>query len=140
MSDEQNLRGISARLDLLEERVDRALELGERFLALGERLAAGLAELNERMTYREKILVGWKEIAAYLGMVEQSAYNLGREPVDPIPFRRDHRGCVIAEATALDAWKQRRARRLDESRSESAQRAAATRAGRAGRNAVGDPS
>lgn len=137
---DDGLRALAARLDLLEEKVDRALDMGERFLALGERLVASIAEMNERLTYREKILVGWKEIAAYLGIQENSACNMGHEEFDPLPFEYDLGGNVIAQATALDAWKQRRARRAGMRRREGAKAAAATRAGRAGRNAVGDPS
>jgi hypothetical protein len=97
-------------------------------------------ELVERVTYREKILVGWKEIGAYLGVHEQSAHNMGREEVDPLPYDHDFGGHVFAMATALDAWKMRRARKARERRTDGAKAAAATRAGKGGRTVHGDPS
>lgn len=135
MSDDEG-RGLHEQIDDLRVRVDALAEQNATLIAL-------VRELNERLTYREKILVGWKEIGQYLGMHAQSVYELGHAEVDPIPHRKDHRGCVIAEATALDAWKMRRARRLEEIKSDAAKAGAATRAtraGRAGRSALGDPS
>lgn len=62
-----------------------------------------LADVREKLTHREKILVGWKEVAAYLGYSEDHVKELGTEGPDPIPHVK-RRGMIEARATALDAW------------------------------------
>lgn len=130
---EEDTKALHEQIDDLRMRLDALAEQNATLVGL-------VRELNERLTYREKILVGWKEIAEYLGLHQQSAYELGREPVDPIPVEMNHKGNIVAQATALDAWKMRRARRMEQIKSNAAKAGAATRAGRAGRSVDGDPS
>lgn len=66
-----------------------------------------LAEVREKLTYREQVFVGWKQIADYLGYSEDHAKALGQDPIDPIPYRHNG-GFVEAYRTALDAWLFRR--------------------------------
>ena len=68
-----------------------------------------LAEVREKLAYREQILVGWKQIADYLGYSEDHVKALGQDPVDPIPHQHNG-GFVEAYRTALDAWMFRRRR------------------------------
>jgi hypothetical protein len=73
-------------------------------------LKADVAKLNERLTYREKVLVGWKEIATYLGFSQFWAQHL-MNGTDPLPISREGKS-VVARASALDAWKSRHADHL----------------------------
>jgi len=70
-----------------------------------------LRELVDRkLTERERVLVGWKEIAAYLQRSVRQAQRLAdvRRCMDPLPIRRDG-GYVVAYAMQIDAWKARMA-------------------------------
>lgn len=82
---------------------DATQELLEQVLALRRELA----EVREKLAYREQIFVGWKDIAAYLGYSEDHAKALGQDPVDPIPYRYNG-GFVEAQRSMLDAWLFRR--------------------------------
>jgi hypothetical protein len=72
-----------------------------------ERLQSDVARLNERLTYRERILVGWKEISQYVGLSPDHARIQSGLDFDPLPVRKEGAN-VVARATALDAWKERR--------------------------------
>ncbi len=117
----------------LEQKVDHLLARVEHAIKL-------MVDLNERMTYRERVLVGWKEIAAYLGVFPNTAMAWAKEDFDPLPIEHDHQGHVVARATALDAYKVRRARRMSIVRSENAVKAQATRTGKATEDADEEPS
>lgn len=87
-------RGLHAKSDLLQSEV--------------ESLRAEVADLRERLTYRERVLVGWREIAKYMGYLDPaSARDRAREPIDPLPVWRENGRTVCAFATALDAYKAR---------------------------------
>jgi hypothetical protein len=66
-----------------------------------------LAEVRERLAYREQVLVGWKDIGAHVGYSEDHCKELGQDPLDPIPHWHQG-GMVAAYQTALDAWLFRR--------------------------------
>lgn len=66
-----------------------------------------LAEVREKLAYREQVFVGWKEIAAYVGYSEDHCKELGQDPHDPIPHWLQGK-MVAAYRTALDAWLFRR--------------------------------
>jgi hypothetical protein len=72
-----------------------------------ESLQRTVDDLRERLTYREKVLIGWKEIAAYFGCEAKWAQDMANESFDPLPVLREG-GRVVAYATALDAYKIRR--------------------------------
>jgi hypothetical protein len=71
-----------------------------------ESLQRTVEDLRERVTYRERVLVGWKEITAYLGYSETRAKVLAEEEFDPLPVLREN-GRAVAYASALDAYKMR---------------------------------
>jgi hypothetical protein len=66
-----------------------------------------LAEVREKLAYREQIFVGWKEIAVYLNYSEDHCKELGQDQVDPIPHQHEG-GRVVAQRSMLDAWLFRR--------------------------------
>ena len=66
-----------------------------------------LAEVREKLAYREEVLVGWKAIGDYLKLSEDHCKELGKDPNDPIPHWHQG-GMVAAYRTALDAWMFRR--------------------------------
>ena len=67
-----------------------------------------LAEVREKLAYREQVVVGWKEIAAYVGYSEDHCKELGLpHQDDPIPHWLQGK-MVAAYRTALDAWLFRR--------------------------------
>ena len=66
-----------------------------------------VAEVREKLAYREQIFVGWKQISDYLGYSEDHAKALGQDSVDPIPYRYNG-GFVEAQRSMLDAWLFRR--------------------------------
>jgi hypothetical protein len=66
-----------------------------------------LAEVREKLAYREQVFVGWKEIAAYLKLSEDHCKELGKDPVDHIPHSHEG-GRVVALRSMLDAWLFRR--------------------------------
>lgn len=72
-----------------------------------EELQAQVKKLDERLTYKEKILVGWKDIATYLGYRDVARVRaLNARLFDPLPAVKQGSN-MIAHATALDAWKER---------------------------------
>lgn len=79
-----------------------SVELRERV----ESLQRTVEELRERVTYRERVLVGWKEITEYIGYSETRAKVLAEEEFDPLPVLREN-GRAVAYASALDAYKMR---------------------------------
>jgi hypothetical protein len=66
-----------------------------------------VAEVREKLAYREQVFVGWKAIADYLKLSEDHCKELGKDPVDHIPHWHQG-GMVAAYRTALDAWTFRR--------------------------------
>jgi hypothetical protein len=72
-----------------------------------ESLQRTVDDLQERLTYREKVLVGWKEIAMHLECDPAWAQKMAAEPFDPLPVLREDRH-VVAFASALDAHRIRR--------------------------------
>jgi hypothetical protein len=123
-----------------EERIEALEQKINQLLAQNERLLKLVVDLNERLTYRERVLVGWKEIAEYLGVFPTTAMQWSKEAVDPLPHDHEHRGNVVARATALDAYKVRRARRMAAARAETATKAANTRSNKAASVDDTDPS
>lgn len=101
--------------DEFNEKLDAILEFAKRThgesIDLREKvesLQRTVDDLRERMTYRERVLVGWEEIAAYMGFGATTyARKLAKDNVDPLPVMRQGSG-VVALATALDAYKERR--------------------------------
>lgn len=81
--------------------------MSDRVLEELAALRRELAEVREKLTYREQVFIGWKAIAEYLGYSEDHAKALGQDPVDPIPYRHKG-GFVEAERTMLDRWAYRR--------------------------------
>lgn len=69
-----------------------------------ESLQRTVVDLQERLTYREKILVGWKEIATHIDVDPRWAQEMAKEPFHPLPVFREH-GRIVAYATMLDAHK-----------------------------------
>lgn len=79
----------------------------ERLLEAITALQAQVAEVREKLTYREKILVGWKDIGQHVGYSADHAQELSKDPFDPLPVW--HRGGFTeSSATMLDAWLFRR--------------------------------
>lgn len=108
-----------------------------------EDLERKIALLDERLTYREKVLVGWKQIADYLGVdATRTIFVYKNDPDDPLPVQYHFTGNVVALASALDAWRQRHAlivaHRKEQERSE--RRSERARPGRRGRAPAGTPS
>lgn len=66
-----------------------------------------VAEVREKLTIREEILVGWKAIGGYVGYSEDHCKELGQDETDPIPHWTQG-GMVAARRTMLDAWLFRR--------------------------------
>jgi hypothetical protein len=102
-----------------------------------------IALLDERLTYREKVLVGWKKIADYLGVdATRTIFVYKNDPDDPLPVHYHFTGNVVALASALDAWKQRHA--LVVARRKEAERTGKrndrAQANQRGRTPDGDPS
>lgn len=71
-----------------------------------ESLKREVEDLHERQTYRERVLIGWKEIAAYMGVTERYAQELANLPFDRLPVLKEY-GRAVAFATALDAHRLR---------------------------------
>jgi hypothetical protein len=94
---------MSDHADLLAELAALRQESRER----DEALRRELAEVREKLTQREQVLVGWKDIAAHLGYSEDHCKELGQDPFDPIPHWHQG-GMVAAYRTMLDAWLFRR--------------------------------
>lgn len=96
--------------DKLDEIVGIASQLlarSVRLEALVEDLRVQVRKLDERLTYKEKVLVGWNEISLHLGYQGSTqARALSRRNFDPLPVVRQGNS-IIAHATALDAWKER---------------------------------
>ena len=69
-----------------------------------ESLQRTVVDLQERLTYREKILVGWKEIATHIDVDPRWAQEMAKEPFHPLPVFREH-GRIVAYASMLDAHK-----------------------------------
>jgi hypothetical protein len=80
------------------------------------------AFVEQKLSERERVLVGWKEIAAYVGRSVRHAQRMAdvRIYVDPLPCRRDG-GFVVAYASQIEAWKARTsmARRMRQTRLRS---------------------
>jgi hypothetical protein len=94
----------------IEELLAIAKESNARSVVLEKQvkqLQSDVVRLNERLTYRERILVGWKEISQYVGLSTDHAKVQGNLDFDPLPVRKEGAN-VVARATALDAWKERR--------------------------------
>lgn len=79
-----------------------------------------LAEVREKLVYREQIFVGWKDIAAYLKLSEDHCKELGQAGPMPIPHLHEG-GRVVARRSELDLWltyrrkpAQRRLARVDD--------------------------
>jgi hypothetical protein len=97
-----------------QDKLDEIAGIASQLLARSVRLESQVAELqsqvrklDERLTYKEKILVGWKDIAAYLGYRDVArARALNARAFDPLPAVKQN-GNMVAHATALDAWKER---------------------------------
>lgn len=89
--------------DLLAQFAAFCRETSETLSALrGE-----IAEVREKLAYREQVLVGWKEISGYLNYSEDHCKELGQDAVDPIPHWHQG-GMVAAYRSMLDAWQFRR--------------------------------
>jgi hypothetical protein len=94
----------------IEELLAIAKESNARSVALEKQvkqLQTDVARLNERLTYRERILVGWKEIGKHVDLSPDHARIQSGLDFDPLPVRKEGAN-VVARATALDAWKERR--------------------------------
>ena len=104
MNDESNLL---AKIDELVSISKRALAESITLRQQVEALQAHVAKLEERLIYREKVLVGWKEIAGHLGWSVWHVQDLEKETEDPIPVFREGK-MIYASATAIDAWRMRR--------------------------------
>lgn len=98
----------------LMAKLDEAVSLVKRLHAETIELKSNVEELHrkvdkldERLTYREKVLVGWKEIADYIDTTTKSAQAWADESFDPLPVHK-REGRVFALATALDAYAERR--------------------------------
>lgn len=73
-----------------------------------ESLKREVSALHDRLTYREKVIVGWKEIATYCGYESVSwAQERARESFDRLPVLQEGNR-IVAFASALDAYKARR--------------------------------
>lgn len=68
-----------------------------------ESLQAQVKKLNERLTYREEILVGWKKIGDRVGLDPETLRRLSQRNFDRLPVVKRHH-VIVAHATALDAW------------------------------------
>lgn len=62
-----------------------------------------LAEVREKLAYRQQIFTGWKEIAAYLNLSEDHCKELGQSGAIPIPHWHEG-GKVVARRSELDLW------------------------------------
>lgn len=82
-------------------------DLLREVLAQLRALTAKVELLEEMLTHRERVLVGWKAIGEYVGLSEDRAKHLGQDPHDPIPYALQG-GHAVARATLLDAWMFRR--------------------------------
>jgi hypothetical protein len=89
--------------DLLAQFAAFRRETSEKLSALHNELA----QVRDKLTEREQIFVGWKEIAAYVGYSEDHCKELGQDAYDPIPHWHQG-GMVAARRTMLDAWLFRR--------------------------------
>lgn len=85
--------------DLLEEIAALRRESKER----DEALRRELAEVREKLTYRQQIFTGWKEIGAYLKLSEDHCKELGQASTMPIPHWHEG-GRVVARRSELDLW------------------------------------
>jgi hypothetical protein len=96
---------LEAKITRLEGDVHALLaQVGELHVQVTE-----LHELVEqKLSERERVLVGWKEIAAYLGRSVRQARRLAdaRRQADPLPVRRDG-GYVVGYAMQIEVWKAR---------------------------------
>lgn len=66
-----------------------------------------LAEVREKLAYREQVFVGWKAIGDYVKLSEDHCKELGKDPDDPIPHWHQG-GMVAAYRSAIDQWLFRR--------------------------------
>jgi len=78
-----------------------------------------VAEVREKLAYKEQVFTGWKQIADYIGYSEDHCKELGQDEVHPIPHWHEGGG-VVAARSMLDLWKfnrrkpaQKRAARQD---------------------------
>lgn len=108
-------------VDDLMAKMDEAISIARDLHAKSDRLhnevvslRSEVADLRERLTHRERVLVGWNEIRKYMGYADATrARKLSRELVDPLPVWRENGRTICALATALDAYKERhRERRI----------------------------
>jgi hypothetical protein len=98
----------------LSDRMNEIIGIAQALLAEStglrqqvETLQITVNKLESRLIYREKVLVGWKEISQHIGLSVSQALRLVDEAFDPLPVVREGHQ-VIASAHALDAWKMRR--------------------------------
>lgn len=102
-------------IDDLMEKMNEAIALAHALHIKSDRLQSEVvslqsevADLRERLTHRERVLVGWREIATYMGYTGlDRVQQLSREPIDPLPVWRENGRTICALATALDAYKAR---------------------------------
>ncbi len=78
-----------------------------------------VAEVRDKLAYKEQVFTGWKEIGEYLGYSVDHCKELGQDDVHPIPHWHEGGG-VVAARSMLDLWKfnrrkpaQKRAARQD---------------------------
>lgn len=84
-----------------------AEDVNARLLEELTALRREVAEVREKLVYREHVFVGWKQVADYLGYSEDHVKALGQDPVDPIPYRHNG-GFIEVERSMLDRWAYRR--------------------------------
>ncbi len=63
-----------------------------------------VAEVREKLAYKEQVFTGWKEIGEYLGYSVDHCKELGQDDVHPIPHWHEGGG-VVAARSMLDLWK-----------------------------------
>lgn len=63
-----------------------------------------VAEVRDKLAYKEQVFPGWKKIADYLGLSEDHCKELGQAEINPIPHWHEGGG-VVAARSMLDLWK-----------------------------------
>lgn len=66
-----------------------------------------VAEVRDKLAYKEQVFTGWKQIGEYLGYSEDHCKELGQDDVHPIPYWHEGGG-VVASRALLDLWSFRR--------------------------------
>lgn len=95
-----------SKLDEIVEVASKLLIHSQHLEIQIEDLRSQVKRLDERLSYKERILVGWNEIGKYLGCTSRWALEMHRRNFDPLPTAKQC-NVVVAHATALDAWKER---------------------------------